>query len=261
MRKLKLLFYAVFFMILLVNVSVAQLEQPLKSHGGLEKFRSFGAVEFDLRDCPFGKTGNVNDHHLIDLKSRKILIQGSGYKVGSDGKDVWVIPKDPPLGAPPRFYVSTPFYFFGTPFLFADKGTIQTRLGTKSMNAKQYELVKITYQGGIGDTPDDFYIAYFDKNTHLLRMALYIVTFPMFRQGKSVKDLELHSITFDEWQNVNGLTVPKKVTFHAWKNDKLGESFGSCSYENVSFKVERPDQNRFVKPKEAVIDQSLKSKQ
>lgn len=257
MKRLFLVLIGIGLMFLCKN-SFAQLEQPLKSHGGLEQFRQFGAAEYDLRNCPFGKNGEVNDHHLIDLKSRKILITGSDYKLGFDGKDVWFVPKDPPLGVPPRFYVSTPFYFFGMPFLFADHGTVQTSLGGKSLNGKSYDVVKITYKAGVGDTPEDYYIAYFDSKTHLLHLALYIVTYPMFREGKSVKDLELHSIVFDEWQKVSGLMVPKKVTFHAWKNDQLGKSYGSCNYERVSFRQETPDSKHFMKPDGAIIDESLK---
>jgi hypothetical protein len=33
----------------------AQLDKPLKAHGGLGKFREFGTVEYDLRNWPFGK--------------------------------------------------------------------------------------------------------------------------------------------------------------------------------------------------------------
>lgn len=240
------------------NNSLAQLHQALQAHGGLEQFRQFGTVEFDVRNCPFGKNGNVNDHQLIDLKSRKILITGPDYKLGFDGKDVWFVPKDLPLGAPARFYISTPFYFFGMPFLFADSGTMQTPMGKKSLKGREYNAVKITYKAGVGDTPEDYYIAYLDSKNHQLQLALYIVSYPMFREGKSVKDLELNSIVFDVWQKADGLFVPKKVTFHSWKNNQLGESYGSCTYENVSFKKKRPAPEQFAKPQGANIDESHK---
>jgi hypothetical protein len=257
MKKISLIPIAI-GLLFFCNNSFAQLDQALQAHGGLEQFRQFGTVEFDARNCPFGKNGNVNDHHLVDLKSRQILITGPDYKLGFDGKDVWYVPKDLPLGAPARFYISTPFYFFGMPFLFADPGAVQAPMGNKSLNGKQYDVVKIKYKAGTGDTPEDYYIAYFDSTTHQLQLALYIVSYPMFRQGKPVKDLELHSIVFDGWQKAGGLLVPKKVTFHAWKNDQLGESHGSCTYENVSFKKERPALERFTKPQWANIDESHK---
>lgn len=243
------------------RTSIAQLDEGLKAHGTIEQFRQFGTLEFDARNWPFGKNGLLNDHHLIDLKSRKILITSKDYKLGFDGKDVWVTPKNPPLATPPRFYVSTPFYFFGLPFVLADPGTMQTPLGTKSVNGKQYDAVKVTFKKGVGDTPEDYYIPYFDQKSHQLYLALYIVTYMPFRQGKPIDKLELHSIVFNEWQNVNGLLVPKRVTFYAWKNGKLGEGSNPMTFENVSFRKERPDPNRFHKPEGAIIDESLKASQ
>lgn len=251
-----------FFLSLLLLISsnvFAQLEDALKAHGGIELFRQYGSVEYDLRNWPLGESGFVNDHHLIDLKSRKILITGDRYKVGFDGKDVWALPGDAKLPGPPRFYVSTPFYFFGMPFLFADSGVVQKPLGAKSLNGKPYDVAKMTFKEDVGDTPEDYYIAYFDKKTHLLHLLVYIVTYPPFREGKSVEQLDQHAIVFDGWQKVSGLLVPKKVTFHGWKNDQLGEAFVSCTFENVSFQKGRPDANRFLKLPGAVVDESHKN--
>jgi hypothetical protein len=238
--------------------SFAQLDEGLKAHGTIERFREFGTLEFDTRNSPFGKKSPLSDHHLVDLKSRKILITSRDYKIGFDGKDVWFTPKDLPLGPPARFYVSTPFYFFGLPFVLADTGTVQKPMGKKLANGKEYDAVKITFKKGVGDSPDDFYIPYFDPKNHQLALVLYIVTYLPFRQGKSVDQMEMHSIVFNEWQNVSGLVVPKKVSFHSWKDEKLGEGSGSYTYENVTFRKERPDANQFVKPDGAIVDESLK---
>ena len=114
----------------------AQLDRCLEAHGGLAKWRSFSGVEYDLS----WKTANreQKDHQLFDLQKRTGLISGKDYTLGNDGKAVWVKPGLTALGGtPPRFYMGTPFYFFGMPFVFADRGAKQESLGKKNVKGKE----------------------------------------------------------------------------------------------------------------------------
>lgn len=237
--------------------SNAQLEDSYEAHGGLETFKEFKVVEYDLKDLPFSPVGILNDHQLIDLNSRHILITSDTYKIGFNGTEAWMTPNMDALGIPPRFYSSTPFYFFGLPFLFADPGTNLESLGTKELKGKEYNVIKVTYDKGIGDTPDDDYVAYIDTETNQLKLVHYIVTYPPLMQGKSIDELERHAAVYDEWQEVDGLIVPKKLSFYVWSDDTLGDTtLGSIRYENVSFKKETPDPAIFKKPEGAVVDNS-----
>lgn len=101
---------------------------------------------------------------------------------------------------PARFYISTPFYFFGIPFVFADPGVHAESLGEKVLNGRAYDVVKFTYDENVGDTPEDNYVADFDSTTHRLHVVHYIVTYPAFRGGKSISELERHALVYDEWQ-------------------------------------------------------------
>lgn len=235
----------------------AQLDKALNAHGGIETLRQYGTLEYGLKDFP-GPKAPLSDHQLFDLRSRRALITSSTYKIGFDGEQVWITsPKA--LGMPARFYAFTPFYFFGLPFFFADPGCKHESLGTKSLVGKEYDVIKVTYEVGIGDTPDDNYVAYFEKDTHILKLVHYIVTYPALAGGKSPEELERHAIVYDEWQTVNGLRVPKKLSSHGWKNDQLvSESPRSWSYENVTFKKEQPAPKIFSKPEGAVVDESHK---
>ncbi|MCK5710433.1 MAG: hypothetical protein KAI07_07825 [Deltaproteobacteria bacterium] len=199
----------------------------------------------------------LKDHQLIDLHSRNVLITGDTYKLGFDGQEAWIAPNMAALGLPPRFYSSTPFYFFGVPLLFADPGANIESLGTKELDGKEYNVVKISYNPGIGDTPDDNYVAYLDKETNRLKILHYIVTYPPLMQGKSIEELERHAAVYQQWQEVNGLIVPQKIVFFEWSDDKLGDKIvGSMTFENVSFKKKSPDQASFQKPEGAEIDNS-----
>lgn len=254
-----LIFLAILAMFVSPLSSNAQLEESYSAHGGLETFRDYGTLEYDQSMEIIGAF-KLTDHQLIDLNSRKVLITNDRYKIGYDGNEVWITPNMEALGIPPRFYSSTPFYFFGLPFLFADPGANLESLGTKMLNGKEYNAVKVTFDQGIGDTPDDNYVAYVDKETNQLKLVHYIVTYPPLMQGKSINDLERHAVVYDDWQQVGGLVVPKTMTFYAWSDDNLGDTvIGSMTAENVTFKKETPDSTIFEKPPDAVVDNSHKA--
>ena len=233
-----------------------ELEQSTQAHGGIDAFRNYGTLEYDQN---FELTGvmNLKNHQLIDLNSRNVLITSDSYKVGFDGTEAWIVPDMEALGIPPRFYASTPFYFFGLPFLFSDPGVNAEPLGVKELGGKEYDAVKFTYDKGVGDTSDDDYVAYFDKETNRLEVLTYIVTYPLLTQGKPKEELERHAAVYEEWQETGGLIVPKKISFYKWTDDKLGkDSDGFMVFENVTFTQESPDPAVFSKPEGAQVDNS-----
>ncbi len=236
----------------LVFSAVAQLEPALQAHGGLAKWQSYGGVEFDLKWT--SARGTKQDHQLFDLHTRDGLITSAKYSLGAHQGNVWVQPNAAALGGtPPRFYLWTPFYFFGMPFVFADPGAILEPLGKKSFQGAEYNAVKISFRKGTGDTPDDFYVAYFDAQSGQLKLASYIVTYPALRKGKPVEELEQHAIVFHEWQEVDGLRVPKLAPFYLWKDETIeGEPLGTLEFSQVHFLREAPAAAKFAPPEGAV---------
>jgi len=150
--------------------------------------------------------------------------------------------------------MGTPFYFFGMPFVFADRGAKQESLGKKTFQGKEYEAVKITFAGGTGDTPEDYYVAYIDPATAHLKMVYYVVTYPALRKGRPLAELEPHAIVFDEWQTVDGLLVPKSAPFYHWTGSEIeGKPLGTLLFRAVHFLEEAPAASKFEKPADAVV--------
>ena len=233
--------------------AVAQIERSVAAHGGLQKWQSFASVEYDLTyERP---NGEKRDHQLFDLRSRDGLITSGAYTLGAGKGEVWIKPGLDALGGtPPRFYMWTPFYFFGMPFVFADPGAKHESLGKKKFQEQEYEAVRITFAAGIGDSPDDFYIAYIEPASGRLKLAVYVVTYPALRKGKAIDELEQHAIVFEEWQEADGLTVPKAAAYYDWKDETIvGETLGRLRFANVHFSSTQPDRSRFIKPVDAVI--------
>jgi len=231
----------------------AQIDRSVQAHGSLAKWKSYGAVEFDL--ASENKRGTKSDHQLFNLRSRDGLITADAYTIGASKGEVWAKPGLDALGGtPPRFYMWTPFYFFAMPFVFADPGATQESLGKKTFAGQEYDAIKITFKAGTGDSPDDYYVAYIDSGSGRLKLASYVVTYPAVIKGKPLEQLEPHAILFDEWQEVGGLTVPKRAAYFNWKNENIdGEALGTMSFSNVRFSTVAPEDSKFKKPAEAVV--------
>jgi hypothetical protein len=246
------------FVTLLITLSAAviaraQIDRAIEAHGGLTKWQSYTQVSYNLSyERP---QGTKRDHQLFDLRTRDGLITADDYTLGAKNGQVWIKPRVDALGAtPPRFYMWTPFYFFGMPFVFADPGAKQESLGRKTFHGQEYDAVKITYQPGTGDSPDDFYVAYIDPASGRLKLAIYVVTYPSLRKGKPLEELEQHAIVFEEWQEADGLAVPKTAAYYDWKNETIeGEALGRLRFENVQFSATPADASKFAKPADAVL--------
>lgn len=232
-------------LLVLATPAFAQLDRCLDAQGGLAKWRGFAGVEYDLTWK--SAKGVRTDHQLFDLQTRSGLITSDKYTLGSSGGEVWVNPGLDALGGtPPRFYMGTPFYFFGMPFVFADSGAKQESLGKKIFQGEQYDAVRITFGKGAGDTPDDYYVAYIDPATAHLKMVYYVVTYPAMRKGRPVSQLEPHAIVFADWQTADGLLVPKTAPFYKWTGTDIeGEALGRIEFSNVHFLTHPPIPRNF----------------
>ncbi len=239
--------------ILFASSTFAQLDAAFQAHGGLAKWQSYGSVQFDQTWT--SAKGVKKDHQLFDLHSREGLITSDAYTLGSSHGEVWVKPGLDALGGtPPRFYMWTPFYFFGMPFVFGDPGAVQESLGKKMFDGQEYDAVKVTFRQGTGDSADDFYVVYLDPKTKQLKMVNYLVTFAALRKGRPLDQLEPHALVFEEWQDAGGLRVPKRGSFYKWKEEKIeGEPLGVMEFSNVQFSERSPDSSKFAKPADAVV--------
>lgn len=243
----------VFLVLTLAGDAFGQLEATYDAHGGLALWRSYRTVEYDMVwESP---RRVLKDQQTFDLKTRNGLIRGENYLLGADGKDVWIRPGLDALGGmPPRFYMWTPFYFFAMPFVFADPGVVLEPLGARRVGGVDYDAVKVSFEPGTGDSPEDYYLAHLDKKSRQLKVVAYIVTYPSLRKGKPLTELEPHALVFDEWQTAHSLSVPRSARFFNWKNDDLeGEPVGTIRFSGVRFSGEPPAADRFIKPEDAVI--------
>ena len=169
-----------------------------------------------------------------------------------DGERAWMAPAS--IERPnPRFWALTGFYFQQIPFVLADPGLTYEALPDDSIDGTPHDMVRVGFGTGVGDTPDDTYILYLDKQTGRVDAIRYTVSY-----GRDVgPEADLPQTFFDyaDYVTVDGLTVPTRFTGYTYSatagiGDTLrNEAFAdSISYRRPfdASKLEPPADARFV---------------
>jgi len=110
-----------------------------------------------------------------------------------------------------RFHLLTWPYFLALPFKLNDPGTNLEWLGKAQLNKQPYDLGRLTFNKGVGDTPEDWYLIYADTANHVVKALVYIVTY-----GTAVEDAnaEPHAIVYNEYMELDGVPVPTQWDFY-----------------------------------------------
>ena len=219
------------------------LEQSLAAHGGLSQWQDQQLLEYDVY-----RQGEFVDHQLIALGPRKVLLSNDTYKIGYDGTDYWIGPDTTVFEGDVRFYHNLQFYFMALPFLFADPGIRYEVLEPRDFQGETYDVLRITFEPGVGDSSEDEYIAYLDPDSHQLTLLLYTVTY-----FSGEPEQNYNARWYQAWQEVNSLLLPQKVISYRWNDGELGEERGTTEYRNVTLDTISPDESMFLAPTEAVV--------
>jgi len=230
-----------------LSVAVSNLPAPLakalEAHGGLDRWNKMNTLRFTIQ-----KEEKL-EKQQIDLKSRKVRIDTDDYTLGFDGKDVWVTPDLAAFGkGSARFYHNLIFYFFGLPYLAADPGINYEVLPDYELNGRYYDAVKISYDAGVGDAPDDEYIMHFDKETGIMHLLLYTVTYYSKEKGD-----KFNAIIFDDWIDVEGMKLPGSFKGFKYNDGKLGEQRYERKFIDHYLSKEALVETTFAKPSNAEV--------
>lgn len=180
------------------------IAKTLLAHGGLKKWDNLNNLCYEMDG------NNGKEIHTTSLKNRMAKIEHKDWAIGYDGTDVWLQnhEKDAYQGNA-RFYHNLMFYFYAMPFVLADDGITYEKLPQTTLDGDKYDAVKISYNDGIGDSPKDEYILYSNPKSGKMEWLGYTVT---YRSGEKSNDW--HYIKYDDWQDVNGLMLPSKLTWY-----------------------------------------------
>jgi hypothetical protein len=213
------------------------------AHGGIDNWNKMQSLTFSM-EKPNGKEVTTTD-----LKTRAELIDTPTYTLGYDGNELWVYAKEGNnYKVKAKFYKGLMMYFYAMPFIVGDDGIIYEDAQPLTFEGKTYPGILISYEAGIGESPDDEYIIYYDTETGQMAWLAYTVTF-----GKDSKSKDFHFIRYNNWQTVNGLLLPKSMDWYKYENNLPTEKRNRVEFTDVMISEQAPDDNLFVKPEDAKV--------
>ena len=173
-----------------------------------------------------------------------------GTVVVHNPEGVWKAPADSAFqGA--RFHILTWPYFLAAPMKLQDPGTQLEKLGKLPFeDGKKLAAARLTFDSGVGDTPDDWYVVYRDAKTDRLAGMAYIVT---FGKDTAAAEAEPHAITYHDFKEVDGIPIPTRWQFWNWSQEKgiHGEPIGHVKITDPRFVAPAPD--AFAKPADGEV--------
>jgi len=190
--------------------------QGMEAHGGLHKWYQNGPISFRFNYQPLDGGTPRDTYQAIDTwrsKARHYHVNDSTSQYGWDGNDAWVIAKDSTIFPyNTRFWSLTPYFFAAQPFVLDGNGVNLELLPQKTHNQRTQDVIKVTFDAGTGDAPNDYYVLYFDSVTHKLSVIRYIVSYPgYFKDGGHLPE-KLMELSGE--QLANGILFPKKYNPH-----------------------------------------------
>ena len=221
------------------------ISKVFKAHGGIDAWNSMNSLEFTI------PKENGNEVTTTDLKNRKSLMDMPNHRIGFDGEHVWLKNNDTTnYKGNPKFYYNLMFYFYAMPFVLSDEGINYADVDALEFEDVSYPGVKIAYESGVGESSEDEYILYYNPETFKMEWLGYTVTY--FSKEKST---QFNFINYSDLQNVNGLSLPKTLTWYKSENNKPTEKRNAITFTNIKLLKEKLNATLFEMPKGAkVID-------
>lgn len=213
------------------------------AHGSFDTWNSMQSLEFTMPK-PDG-----DEITTINLKSRESLIKMPNHTIGFDGNELWLLKKDTiSYNGNPRFYYNLMFYFYAMPFVLADDGIVYKDVEPLTFEGKDYPGILISYEAGVGESPDDEYILYYNPETYKMEWLGYTVTYFSKEKGK-----EFHYIKYGAWQDIDGIKLPKTLSWYNYENGLPTTKRNDVQFVNVKLSKNKPIDDMFKVPDTTMI--------
>ncbi len=221
------------------------ITKVFEAHGGIDNWNKIQTLSFTM-EKPNGKEVTTTN-----LKTRAELIDTPTYAMGYDGRNLWVNEKDgKEYKGNAKFYKGLMLYFYAMPFIVGDAGIIYEDTEPLIFEGQTYPGILISYEAGIGESPDDQYVIYYNAKTSQMEWLGYTVTF-----GKDEKSKDFHFIRYNNWQTVNGTVLPKSMDWYTYENNLPTEKRNTVEFTDILLSEKAPDASIFAIPESAkVID-------
>ncbi len=230
----------------------------IERHGGLEAWFAGRALKFDYTYDPVDRPKATTTQTIDLLASRAYhtIVEPGAGRFAFNGERAWVLHEKPGFGMPPRFWSLTPYYFVSLPFVVGDPGVKLEIVADKAEDAglPPADVIKLTYEAGTGDAPDDYYILYFAKDDGRLLACRYIVTYEPMMKKRGIKATPEKILVYSDFEKVGPLTLARTHTTYRWTDGKRGEKATDAGPANIVFPAQF-DETRLDMPPGATISE------
>ncbi len=216
---------------------IPQITKVFKAHGGYASWSKLKMLSYQMNGT---KT-------LTDLQNRYTRMESENQTVGFDGKNVWMYPASEDV-AQQRMRYNLMFYFYAFPFIVGDPGVNYEALAPIELQGASYDAVKITFDSGVGNAPNDSYIICSDPATGRMHWLLYTATF-----GGEAKE-QYNLIRYKDWAKQGDVLLPTSLQWYQYEDGVVGEPRGEARrFENIQVSEETPSMDLFEAPEGAAI--------
>ena len=197
-----------------------------------DAFLAKEAIQFDA-EIEFGGKEVFNAKVTVSTTSdiAKITYK-NGDEMFVNKENVFVSPslKDNPAI---RFHAYTWTYFFLYPYKLNDEGTKWDYDFKTKETTNNFDVAKLSFEANTGDAPDDWYVVYADKETHLLEDVAYIVT---LGKTKETAEEDPHAIKYQDYKMIDGIPFAANWGYYGWNLETgLSDKIGNAKISNIHF--------------------------
>lgn len=193
----------------------AAFAAPIEEAQGLDAWRAHRAFQADVLIESEGKT-RLDGRLLFATDFSGVALRtADGVVAVFDGERAWVSPADAALPRA-RFHLFTWPYFIAAPFKLRDPGTHLEPGAERELSTgtdEHYPTARMTFDAGVGDTSDDWYLVFRDPATDRLAALAYVVTYGTTREQAAA---DPHAITYQDFTEVEGAELATSWTFWHW---------------------------------------------
>lgn len=226
-----------------ISIYPENVTKVFDAHGGIDGWNTMKTLSFTM------EKPNGNEVTTTDLKNRNELIDTPTYTMGYDGETLWVNEKEGnEYKGNAKFYKGLMMYFYAMPFIVGDSGIIYEEAEPLVFEDKTYPGILVSYEAGVGTSPNDQYIVYYDAETGQMQWLAYTVTF-----GKDGKSKNFSYIRYNNWQKVNDLAVPKSIDWYKVEEGQPTELRNTVDFTDVVLSEKATEASQFSKPDTAKI--------
>ena len=220
-----------------------------RAHGG-KRWREKDAIRANI-EVTFEEGIYFKGSMLHEIATGRTRMElDDGTVLIYDGTKAWVSPASSTIEAA-RFHLLTWPYFLAAPMKTGDPGTHLEVQELKVLNRRMCKTAKLTFNPGVGDTPDDWYILHANSRNGLLYGMVYILTY-----STSFVEAEKnpHAIIYDGYQQIDGISLSNSWSFYEW--DKImgvgRRPIGRARLTDLEFIT--PEAKAFIHPSDARED-------